>query len=188
MFRNRDLFVHDGTKLRRIRISAPLQAVFFVALLGLVAWASYATTQLITRPMDHARSSGAATDVRARMIEQRQALIEQALAGGKIDPELLAAATSGRIASDGPLARVEQQQFAAGGARRQGIGRALPGDECRAEAARDQTDGSGLAAKKASAVRSKASAIRPSRALFDSWKKLDELQDDVIAIPVRQAG
>ena len=50
LFRDRDLFVHDGSKLRRFRISAPLQAVFFLVLLGLVAWASYATTRLIARP------------------------------------------------------------------------------------------------------------------------------------------
>ena len=30
LFRDRDLFVHDGSKLRRFRVSAPLQAVFFV--------------------------------------------------------------------------------------------------------------------------------------------------------------
>ena len=77
LFRDRDLFVHDGSKLRRFRISAPLQAVFFIVLLGLVAWASYATARLIARP--HAASSitlPAATEARARMIEQRQALIE----------------------------------------------------------------------------------------------------------------
>ena len=50
LFRDRDLFVHDGAKLRRFRVSAPVQAVLFVILLGLVAWASYATARLITRP------------------------------------------------------------------------------------------------------------------------------------------
>ena len=50
LFRDRDLFVHDGSKLRRFRISAPLQAVLFLVLLGLVAWASYATARLLTRP------------------------------------------------------------------------------------------------------------------------------------------
>src|SRR6185295_714710 len=110
LFRDRDLFVHDGSKLRRFRISAPLQAVFFLVLLGLVAWASYATARLITRPHLNAPVSlSAATEARARMIEQRQALIEAALAGQKIDPELLAAATAGgRLANEGPLARVEQ--------------------------------------------------------------------------------
>ena len=50
LFRDRDLFVHDGSQLRRFRVSAPLQAVLFVFLLGLVAWASFATAQLLTRP------------------------------------------------------------------------------------------------------------------------------------------
>src|SRR5437764_15417927 len=112
VFRDRDLFIHDGSKLRRFRISAPLQAVFFVITLGLVAWASYATARLMTRP--HAVASvslPAATEARARMIEQRQALIEAALAGQKIDPQLIAAAAGGRLAADGPLARVEQQQL-----------------------------------------------------------------------------
>src|SRR6476661_3795828 len=100
LFRDRDFFVHDGSKLRRFRISAPLQAVFFLVLLGLVAWASYATARLITRPRLTAPISlSAATEARARMIERRQALIEAALAGQKINPELIAAATAdGRLA------------------------------------------------------------------------------------------
>ena len=40
LFRDRDLFIHDGSKLRRFRVSAPVQAVLFVILLALVAWAS----------------------------------------------------------------------------------------------------------------------------------------------------
>src|SRR5947199_4205301 len=84
LFRDRDLFIHDGSKLRRFRISAPLQAVFFIALLGLVGWASYATAQLMTRPRlatVATPSLPAATEARARLIEQRQAIIENALAG-----------------------------------------------------------------------------------------------------------
>ena len=56
-------------------------------------------------------SLSAATEARARMIEQRQALIEAALSGQKIDPQLIAAAAGGRVAKDGPLARVEEQQL-----------------------------------------------------------------------------
>jgi len=109
LFRDRDLFIHDGKKLRRFRISAPVQAVFFVILLGLVAWASFATARLITPPHS---SLSAATEARARLIERRQALIEAALTGQKIDPAMIqAAATSGRLAKDGLLARVEQQQL-----------------------------------------------------------------------------
>ena len=36
LFRDRDLFIHDGSKLRRFRVSAPVQAVFFLVFLGLV--------------------------------------------------------------------------------------------------------------------------------------------------------
>src|SRR4051794_41851701 len=80
LFRDRDLFIHDGSKLRRFRVSAPLQAVLFIALLGLVGWAGYATTRLLTRPhtVTASISLPAATEARARLIEQRQALIEAA--------------------------------------------------------------------------------------------------------------
>src|SRR5215471_6770844 len=93
LFRDRDLFIHDGSKLRRFRISAPLQAVFFLALLATVAWASYATARLIARPALNAAnvSLPAATEARAQMIEKRQAVIEAALAGQKIDPQAIAA-------------------------------------------------------------------------------------------------
>ncbi|HEX8937545.1 MAG TPA: M23 family metallopeptidase [Sphingomicrobium sp.] len=184
LFRDRDLFVHDGSKLRRFRISAPLQAVFFIVLLGLVAWASYATARLVDRPhlVPQTITLPAATEARARMIEQRQALIEAALAGRKIDPELIAAAAAGgRIAVDGPLARVEQQQLeqaalvakaldvryqvTAAELKRLGITPARVGNH----------DGVGGPFESASSSTFKS--------LFDSWKKLDQLQDGVIAIP-----
>ena len=38
LFRDRDLFVHDGSKLRRFRVSAPLQALLFLVIMALVAW------------------------------------------------------------------------------------------------------------------------------------------------------
>src|SRR5437763_16113048 len=65
LFRDRDLFVHDGSKLRRFRVSAPVQAVLFLALLALVAWASYATARLVARPLGSG-SLSAATEARAR--------------------------------------------------------------------------------------------------------------------------
>ena len=42
LFRDRDFFVHDGTQLRRFRLSATLQIALFAALMALVAWSSYA--------------------------------------------------------------------------------------------------------------------------------------------------
>ena len=34
VFRTRELFVHDGSRLRRFRVTAPIQAVLFVLFLG----------------------------------------------------------------------------------------------------------------------------------------------------------
>jgi murein DD-endopeptidase MepM/ murein hydrolase activator NlpD len=151
-----------------------------VLLLGLVSWASYATARLITRP--HTITSlPAATEARARMIEQRQALIEAALAGQKIDPQLIAAAASGRLATDGPLARVEEQQLeqAAMVAKALDVRYQVTAAELKrlgiSPARVGTTDGMGGPFE--------AAGSSTFKALFDSWKKLDQLQDGVIAIP-----
>jgi murein DD-endopeptidase MepM/ murein hydrolase activator NlpD len=183
LFRDRDLFVHDGSKLRRFRISAPFQAVLFLVLLGLVAWASYATAQLITRP--HAAPTAslpAATEARARLIEQRQALMEAALAGQKIDPQVIAAAASGAgLAADGPLARVEQQQLAQAAL----VARAL---DVRYQVTAAELKRLGITPARVGSTAGvggpfEAAGSSTFKALFDSWKKLDQLQDGIIAVP-----
>ena len=183
LFRDRDLFVHDGFKLRRFRISAPLQAVFFVALLGLVAWASYATAQLMTRP--HAApvpTLSAATEARARLIEQRQALMEAALAGQKIDPQVIAAAAASvRLAADGPLARVEQQQLAQAAL----VAKAL---DVRYQVTAAELKRLGITPARVGSTAGvggpfEAAGSSTFKSLFDSWKKLDQLQDGIIAVP-----
>ena len=184
LFRDRDLFVHDGSKLRRFRISAPLQAFLFVVVLGLVAWASYATAQLVTRPqpLPPAMSLPAATEARARMIEQRQALIEAALAGRKIDPELVAAAAaSGRLAADGPLARVEQQQLQQAAL----VAQAL---DVRYQVTAAELKRLGITPARVGSTAGvggpfESAASSTFKSLFDSWKKLDQLQDGIIAVP-----
>jgi murein DD-endopeptidase MepM/ murein hydrolase activator NlpD len=184
LFRDRDLFVHDGSKLRRFRISAPLQAVFFLMLLGLVAWASYATARLITRPGATLANITlpAATEARARMIEQRQALIEAALAGQKINPELLSAAVAGgRLANEGPLARVERQQLAQAAL----VAKAL---DVRYQVTAAELKRLGISPARVGTndgVGGPFESVGNAsfKALFDSWKKLDQLQDGVIAVP-----
>jgi murein DD-endopeptidase MepM/ murein hydrolase activator NlpD len=183
LFRDRDLFVHDGAKLRRFRISAPVQALLFIVLLGLVAWASYATARLITRPHGAAAMTlPAATEARARMIEQRQALIEAALAGRKIDPELIAAAAaSGRVVNDGPLARVEEQQLQQAAL----VAEAL---DVRYQVTAAELKRLGISPARVGSRNGvggpfEAAGSSTFKALFDSWKKLDQLQDGVIAVP-----
>ncbi|HEY6662511.1 MAG TPA: M23 family metallopeptidase [Sphingomicrobium sp.] len=151
LFRDRDLFVHDGSKLRRFRVSAPVQAVFFLMLMGLVAWSSYATARFVSgNPVVPAAAASSAdqysarvaqlaaeTDRRVQAIEQRQLALAAALQGEDIDEATL---------------------------RRLGFYPAKPGQE-----------GVGGPFE---------SAGNPTfKALFNSWKKLDRLQDGVIAIP-----
>ena len=178
LFRDRDLFIHDGRKLRRFRISAPFQAFLFIVLLGLVAWASFATARLITRP--HLAVS-AATEARTRLLEQRQSLIEAALTGEKIDPAMVqAAAVNGRLAKDGPLARVEQQQLQQAAL----VAKAL---DVRYQVTAAELQRLGIKPPQpgqAAGVGGPFESIgNPTfKALFNSWKKMDELQNDVIAI------
>jgi murein DD-endopeptidase MepM/ murein hydrolase activator NlpD len=149
LFRDRDLFIHDGSKLRRLRVSAPVQGVLFILLLGLVGWASYATARLIYTPAPpevavhkpaysaEVAKLAAETDRRVKLIEQRQAALAEALQSQNVDPASL---------------------------RRLGFYPAKPG-----------TAGQGGPFESAGNASFKA--------LFDSWKKLDQLQDGVIAIP-----
>jgi murein DD-endopeptidase MepM/ murein hydrolase activator NlpD len=150
LFRDRDLFIHDGSKLRRLRLSAPVQGVLFMLLLALVGWASYATARLVYTPAilqapaahkiaysAEVAKLAAETDRRVKLIEQRQVALAQALQSQNVDPDSL---------------------------RRLGFYPAKPG-----------TAGQGGPFESAGNASFKA--------LFDSWKKLDQLQDGVIAIP-----
>jgi murein DD-endopeptidase MepM/ murein hydrolase activator NlpD len=185
LFRDRDLFVHDGSKLRRFRVSAPLQAVLFLTLLALVAWASYATARLMSRPPVLAAASAglpAATEARARIIEQRQALIEEALAGQKIDAGMIAAAARrSDVSSDGPLARVEAAQLQQAAL----VARAL---DVRYQVTTAELKRLGITPARVGSTEGmggpfESAANSTFKNLFDSWKKLDQLQDGVIAIP-----
>jgi murein DD-endopeptidase MepM/ murein hydrolase activator NlpD len=182
LFRDRDLFVHDGSKLRRFRVSAPFQAILFVILLVLVAWASYATARLVTgRGVTSLGSLSAATEARARQIEQRQALIEAALSGARIDPDLIKAAAGGQLAKDGPLARVERQQLEQAAM----VAAAL---DVRYQVTAAQLKKLGITPARVGGHGGvggpfEAAGNATFKALFNSWKKLDQLQDGVIAIP-----
>ncbi len=150
LFRDRDLFVHDGSKLRRFRLSAPIQAVFFLVLMGLVAWSSYATARMMsstptTTPTavaggDYSTQVAqltAETERRVQAIEQRQLALAAALQGENVDPATL---------------------------KKLGFYPAKPG-----------SSGQGGPFE---------SAGNPTfKALFNTWKKLDQLQNGVIAIP-----
>ncbi|MEO8548030.1 MAG: M23 family metallopeptidase [Sphingomicrobium sp.] len=179
-FRDRDLFIHDGAKLRRFRLSAPVQAFFFVVMMVLIAWSGYAAAQMIVSGPQGLSLSNA-TEARARKIEQRQALIEAILTGQKIDGSAVAAAAAGgRATIAGPLARVEDAQFAQAVL----IARAL---DVRYQTTTAELKKLGLTPSRVAAVGGPFEAVGRAdptfKQLFTSWKKLDTLQDGAIAIP-----
>jgi murein DD-endopeptidase MepM/ murein hydrolase activator NlpD len=180
-FRDRDLFIHDGSKLRRFRVSAPVQAALFLILMMLVGWASFATAQLITRPHG-AMGMSAATEARARQIEQRQALIEAMLSGQKVDPALIQAAIqAGSVANGGPFDRVEQQQLQQATL----VAQAL---DVRYQVTASELKKLGITPARVGSSGGVGGPFESAgnatfKALFNSWKKLDQLQDGVIAIP-----
>ncbi len=47
LLRSRDLFVHDGTKLRRIRLSAPVQIAFLITAALMLAWSAFAAAHFL---------------------------------------------------------------------------------------------------------------------------------------------
>src|SRR5215207_5745873 len=179
-FRDRDLFVHDGTKLRRFRLSAPVQTFFFLVLMLLVGWSGYAAARLIV-PGTQIASASDAFEARARKIEQRQALIEAIVTGQRIDEAaIVAAAAGGRAAKAGPLARVENAQLAQAAL----LARAL---DVRYQTTAAELRKLGLTPSRVAALGGPFEAAGKAdptfKQLFTSWKKLDTLQDGAIAVP-----
>ena len=121
LFRDRDFFVHDGTQLRRFRLSATIQFIALVVLLALVAWSSYAVARFVTpaaAPVTALSSTSeysaqiaqltAETERRVQIIEQRQLALAAALASENIDKATLArlgfsAPTAGQEGRGGPF-------------------------------------------------------------------------------------
>jgi murein DD-endopeptidase MepM/ murein hydrolase activator NlpD len=181
LFRDRDLFVHDGTKLRRFRLSAHVQATLFVVLMALVGWSGYAAASILTAgPRAVSISLSDATEARAQKLEQRQALIEAIVSGQNIDESAIAAAAAAGTIGNGPLARVEQAQLAQAAL----IARAL---DVRYQTTAAELNKLGLKTSRVGAVGGPFEAVGKAdptfRQLFNSWKKLDTLQDGAIAVP-----
>ena len=97
LFRDRDLFVHDGTKLRRMRLSWRAQGLFAMALGLLIAFSVFSLVRFLAPaaptvtaqiPVEMVRLA-AATEQRVIQIEQRQQLLAAMLAGEEIDKDVL---------------------------------------------------------------------------------------------------
>lgn len=191
LLRSRDLFVHDGTKLRRIRLSAPLQFAFFVAAALMLAWSAYAAAHFIRGDQAVVVSAGSTGDLqqlanaaeqRARLIEQRQKVLATMLAGGDVDPAALpevsdAGSLPASIAA--PLDRAEDKLAAEEAAAAERL-------ELRYRTATRELKKLGLSPQRLAVGGPFEPATKSDptfKSLFNSWKKLDSLQDGVIAVP-----
>jgi murein DD-endopeptidase MepM/ murein hydrolase activator NlpD len=100
LFQARDLFVHDGSHLRRLRLSTPVQMAMLFAIAVLLAWSAYSAIRLFLVPAPQAAAPAAvssdiarlaaATEARVQQIEQRQKILAAMIAGQKVDPEVIA--------------------------------------------------------------------------------------------------
>lgn len=100
IFRDRDFFVHDGTSLRRFRISSSFQICMIALLMALVAWSGYSAARLASGSAVPAVASApgyaaevaalaAETERRVKAIEVRQAALAAALADEDMDASTL---------------------------------------------------------------------------------------------------
>ena len=98
VFSDREFFIHDGRRLRRFRVSASIQAFFFLVAAVLVGWSSYSAAQAFA-PHDPRLSAtpysaqlkqlAAETERRVQLLEQRQLALAAALQGQDVDAESL---------------------------------------------------------------------------------------------------
>ncbi|HET9334932.1 MAG TPA: M23 family metallopeptidase [Sphingomicrobium sp.] len=124
-FQTRDLFVHDGNHLRRLRLSAPVQMAMAVAMALLLAWSAYSAIRLFVMPAPQSIAAApaavssdiarlaAATEARVKQIEERQKLLAALLASGEVDADVIARlgyteALSGNGAQGGPFDSASQ--------------------------------------------------------------------------------
>ena len=101
LFRDRDFFIHDGRRLRRFRLSAPVQTFFFLLSAFLIAWSAFSAVRMMApasaAPMGMSANGysaelaklAAETERRVQLIEQRQLALAAALASEDVDPASL---------------------------------------------------------------------------------------------------
>ena len=186
LFRKRDLFFHDGSHLRRFSLTAPMQAGLALLLLLAVGWSGYVTARFFTGAAGGSVSAdmaslAAATELRAQQIEQRQQILAAMLAGQDVNPAAFAA--SKQIALPAEIAAkltraegliTEQAQATMRTLDARYIERTRELQRLGITPARLSQGGPFEPIAKGDAT---------FKALFNSWKKLDNLADGAIAVP-----
>ena len=189
--RSRDLFVHDGAKLRRIRLSVPVQLLMLVVAICTLTFSAFAAAHfvrgetsatVVVGDAQQMLALAAATEQRARAIEQRQQLLATMMAGGEVDPEALAKVSDTQAL---PAAIAAPLERAAGKLEAQEAAAAAE-LEARYTQATGELRKLGLTPQRLGVggpLEPATKADPTFKALFNSWRRLDTLQDGVIAVP-----
>ena len=86
LFQSRDLFVHDGSHLRRLRLSAPAQMAMLVLMVLLLTWSAYSAFRLFLIPVPHAAAPAAVSSDLARFAAATEARVTRVLQHAGIEP------------------------------------------------------------------------------------------------------
>ena len=213
LFVARDLLFHDGTALRRISLTSRRQATLAAAAtltLGFSGYGAAQAAQLVVAPAHDARVAGMehrldamqarvshirdVARVHAARVEQRQALITAALTGKGDEAQLALATlaidpTADRLAADvvKPLVKVEGRQAQLADAAQKVLDQRLAKANATLKtlgvAGRVNAMGGPLIDGNSAEAQADLKADAQFRTLFQSWKKLDTLQQGAIAIP-----
>jgi len=210
VFKPRDVFLHDGTNLRRFRIGARVQMAAVIVAFLLVVWSGFATVRAVAamngdvaqmqsrvaRMEADLATVRSAAQQRAALIERRQAFLA-AVMSGDADARQLAALLPPQAslpdsatvqAAAEPFAEVEGMQ-AAMAARAQDATRRRYNEAARAvrqvglSPARFHRAAAGGVGGPYEPVPAAGNADPDYRALFMSWRRLDQLEQGVAAIP-----
>jgi murein DD-endopeptidase MepM/ murein hydrolase activator NlpD len=112
LFRDRELFVHDGTKLRRMHVTWRAQALLAMFVGILVAFSVFSIVRFLSPAQIVPTSAkipaamvrlAAATEQRVIEIEHRQQLLAAMIAGEEIDPAVLRRIAASSAGVGGPL-------------------------------------------------------------------------------------
>lgn len=184
VIRDRDIFLHDGQHLRRVRLSVGLQIVIAALIVAVIGWSGFATARLIASPTvasTDLQALAAATELRARQIEQRQELLAAMLSGkdvGSLPATTKISALPAELA--GPLARADEAMVAQAVATKQVIDARYA---LTATALRERGISPGRVNAEGGPFEPVAGGDATFKQLFTSWKKLDNLADGAIAVP-----
>jgi murein DD-endopeptidase MepM/ murein hydrolase activator NlpD len=210
-FKPRDIFLHDGTNLRRFRIGTGVQLAAVFAAFVLLAWSTFATVQAVAAMngdvavMQRQVASMEAdlatmhrtVERRAAQLERRQAFLAAILSGAADAGDLAALLPAAMVtpqnaaaqAIAAPFAEVEGMQASlAAQARAATLQRY---QRAAAEVRRlglnparfHQASATGAMGGPYEPVTAASNADPDYRALFMSWRRLDQLEHGVVAIP-----